>query len=119
MVMINGLDEEKAQAAWTFLKFMNSYEAALYTTEQTGYLPILNSLIDGPEMAALYESEPFFKTAALQVQHIVSRPTNEGYTEVNNELLNVLTELVLDPELDAQATMDAFAQEANEILASY
>ena len=44
-------------------------------------------------MAALYESEPFFKTAALQVQHIVSRPTNEGYTEVNNELLNVLTEL--------------------------
>lgn len=66
----------------------------------------LNSLIDGPEMAALYESEPFFKTAALQVQHIVSRPTNEGYTEVNNELLNVLTELVLDPELDAQATMD-------------
>ncbi len=119
LVMINGLDEEKAQAAWTFLKFMNSYEAALYTTEQTGYLPILNSLIDGPEMAALYESEPFFKTAALQVQHIVSRPTNEGYTEVNNELLNVLTELVLDPELDAQATMDAFAQEANEILASY
>ena len=49
------------------------------------------------------KAKPFFKTAALQVQHIVSRPTNEGYTEVNNELLNVLTELVLDPELDAQA----------------
>ena len=26
LVMVNGISEEKAQAAWTFMKYMNSYE---------------------------------------------------------------------------------------------
>lgn len=119
LVMLANLDEAKAQAAWTFMKFMNSYDSALYTTQTTGYLPILNSVIEGPEMAELYEEKPIFKVAAEQVQHIVSRPNNEGYTEVNTELLDVLTELVLDPTIDAQAAMDDFASQANDILASY
>lgn len=119
LVMVSGVSDEKAQAAWDFLKFMNSYESALYTTSQTGYLPILNSVIAGPEMAELYATNPIMKVAAEQVQHIVSRPNNEGYSEVNTELLNVLTEIVIDPEMDAQAAMDAFAEEANDILASY
>ena len=119
LVMIAGLDEEKAQAAWSFMKFMNSYEAALYTTEVTGYLPILNSLIEGEEMSKIYNEKPIYAVAAQQVQRIISRPNNEGYAEVNTELLNILTELVLDHSLDAQATMDAYAEEANEILASY
>ncbi len=119
LVMIAGLDKEKAQAAWSFMKFMNSYEAALYTTEVTGYLPILNSLIEGEEMSKIYNEKPIYAVAAQQVQRIISRPNNEGYAEVNTELLNILTELVLDHSLDAQATMDAYAEEANEILASY
>ncbi len=119
LVMIANLEEEKAQAAWTFMKFMNSYESALYTTEVTGYLPILNSLISGEEMAKIYEEKPIFAVAAQQVERIISRPSNEGYAEVNTELLNVLTELVLDPSLDAQAAMDEFAGQANAILDSY
>ena len=119
LVMISGLDDKKAQAAWTFMKYMNSYDAALYTAKTTGYLPILNSVIEGPEMQTVYAENPIFAVAAKQVQHIVSRPTNEGYSEVNTEIVNVLTELVLDPSLDAQAAMDDFAEKANEILDSY
>lgn len=119
LVIVAGTDEKKAQAAWTFLKFMNSYESALYTTQNTGYLPILNSVIAGPEMQQLFVEKPIYAVAAQQVQHIVSRPNNEGYNEVNTEIVNVLTELILDPSLDAQQTMDDFAQQANDILDSY
>lgn len=119
LVMISGISEEKAQAAWTFMKFMNSYESALHTTRATGYLPILRSVIAGPEMAEMYAENSIYAVAAAQTEHILSRPVNEGYNEVNTEILNVLTELIIDPELDAQEVMDEFAEEANEILDSY
>lgn len=119
LVMVNGISEEKAQAAWTFMKFMNSYESAVYITRATGYLPILRSVIAGPEMADLYAENDIYAVAAAQTEHILSRPVHEGYNEVNTELLNVLTELIMDPSLDAKEALDEFAEEANEILASY
>lgn len=119
LVMVSGISEEKAQAAWTFMKFMNSYESALHTTRSTGYLPILRSVIAGPEMAELYAENEIYAVAAAQTEHIISRPINEGYNEVNTELLNVLTELIMDTSLDAQEVMDEFAEEANEIMDSY
>lgn len=119
LVMVSGISEEKAQAAWTFMKFMNSYESALHTTRSTGYLPILRSVIAGPEMAEMYEENIIYKVAAEQTEHILSRPVHEGYNEVNTELLNVLTELIMDTSLDAQEAMDEFAEEANAILDSY
>ena len=119
LVMVKGISEEKAQAAWTFMKFMNSYESALHTTKSTGYLPILRSVIAGPEMAELYAENDIYAVAAAQTEHILSRPIHEGYNEVNTELLNVLTELIMDTELDAKEALDEFAEEANEILASY
>ena len=119
LVMVNGLSEEKAQAAWTFMKFMNSYESALHTTRSTGYLPILRSVIAGPEMAELYAENDIYAVAAAQTEHIRSRPVHEGYNEVNTEMLNVLTELIMDTKIDAKEALDEFAEEANEILASY
>ena len=117
--MVNGISEEKAQAAWTFMKFMNSYESALHTTRSTGYLPILRSVIAGPEMAELYAENDIYAVAAAQTEHIRSRPVHEGYNEVNTEMLNVLTELIMDTKIDAKEALDEFAEEANEILASY
>ena len=119
LVMVNGISEEKAQAAWTFMKFMNSYESALHTTRSTGYLPILRSVIAGPEMAELYAENDIYAVAAAQTEHIRSRPVHEGYNEVNTEMLNVLTELIMDSKIDAKEALDEFAEEANEILASY
>ena len=119
LVMVNGISEEKAQAAWTFMKFMNSYESALHTTRSTGYLPILRSVIAGPEMAELYAENDIYAVAAAQTEHIRSRPVHEGYNEVDTEMLNVLTELIMDTKIDAKEALDEFAEEANEILASY
>lgn len=119
LVMVNGISEEKAQAAWTFMKFMNSYESALHTTRSTGYLPILRSVIAGLEMAELYAENDIYAVAAAQTEHIRSRPVHEGYNEVNTEMLNVLTELIMDTKIDAKEALDEFAEEANEILASY
>ena len=119
LVMVNGISEEKAQAAWTFMKFMNSYESALHTTRSTGYLPILRSVIAGPEMAELYAENDIYAVAAAQTEHIRSRPVHDGYNEVNTEMLNVLTELIMDTKIDAKEALDEFAEEANEILASY
>ena len=119
LVMVNGISEEKAQAAWTFMKFMNSYESALHTTRSTGYLPILRSVIAGPEMAELYAENDIYAVAAAQTEHIRSRPVHEGYNEVNTEMLNVLTELIMDTKIDAKEALDEFAEEANEILASF
>ena len=82
-------------------------------------LPILRSVIAGPEMAELYAENDIYAVAAAQTEHIRSRPVHEGYNEVNTEMLNVLTELIMDTKIDAKEALDEFAEEANEILASY
>ena len=106
LVMTAGLEEEKQQAAWEFIKFMTATEQTAYASAYTGYLPSRLSAIDSDTMQELYEEQPQFKVAVDQLKYGNARPMIEGYPEVVKILTEEIQRLILDTDLEAQEVLD-------------
>lgn len=116
LVMISGLDEEKQQAAWKFIKFMTATEQTAYASEYTGYLPSRISAAESDKIQALYEEKPQFKVAVDQLENGVARPMAEEYPEVVKILIDEMTRGILDESIPTEEVLDAAAEKANAVL---
>lgn len=116
LVMIAGLDEEKQQAAWEFIKFMTASEQTAYASEYTGYLPSRISAQETEKIQNLYKEKPQFKVAVDQLQYGTARPMVSGYPEVVKILIEEIQKMTLDSSIEPQAALDAAAERANAIL---
>ena len=116
LVMTSGLDEQKQQAAWEFIKFMTATEQTTYASEFTGYLPSRVSAAESDEMKALYEEKPQFKVAVDQLENGVARPMAENYPEVVKILIDEMTRGILDESIPTQEVLDTAAEKANAVL---
>ncbi|GIG41788.1 ABC transporter substrate-binding protein [Cellulomonas phragmiteti] len=58
---------EEQLAAAMFLQFITSTEQTAYFSQNTGYMPVRTSAIESPEMTAVYEATPQFRTAVDQL----------------------------------------------------
>lgn len=110
LVMTTGLDEEKQQAAWEFIKFMTAPEQTAYASAYTGYLPSRLSAVESDTMQELYKEKPQFKVAVDQLQYGNARPMIEGYPEVVKILTEEIQRLMLDPSLEAGYVLDQAAE---------
>lgn len=63
LVMTAGLDEEKQEAAWEFIKWMTATEQTVYASEYTGYLPSRLSAVESDVMQSLYQEFPQYEVA--------------------------------------------------------
>ena len=116
LVMTSGLDEEKQQAAWEFIKFMTASEQTAYASEYTGYLPSRLSAVESDTMQELYEEKPQFKVAVDQLQYGNARPMIEGYPEVVKILIEEIQRLMLDPSLEAGDVLDQAAERSANVI---
>ncbi len=116
LVMTSGLEEDKQEAAWEFIKFMTATEQTTYASEYTGYLPSRMSAADSEEMKKLYEEKPQFKVAVDQLENGVARPMVEEYPEVVKILIDEMTRGILDESLSTQDVLDGAAEKANALL---
>jgi sn-glycerol 3-phosphate transport system substrate-binding protein len=116
LVMIAGLDEEKQQAAWEFIKFMTAPEQTAYASAYTGYLPSRLSAADSETMKQLYEEKPQFKVAVDQLQYGNARPMVTGYPEVIKILIEEIQKMTLDTSIEPKAALDAAAERANSVI---
>lgn len=116
LVMTSGLDEEKQQAAWEFIKFMTATEQTAYASEFTGYLPSRVSASESDKMKSLYEEKPQFKVAVDQLENGVARPMAENYPEVVKILIDEMTRGILDESIPTQEVLDTAAEKANAVL---
>lgn len=117
LVMVNGITEEQAYAAWEFMKFVTSKEQTIKSSIATGYLPARISAKDDTVMQDFYKEQPLFRVAVDQLETAIPRPMAENFPKVNSLLLDALTECLIDPSADAQAIMDAAVEESNVLLA--
>ncbi|MCJ7840398.1 ABC transporter substrate-binding protein [Lederbergia sp. NSJ-179] len=115
-VMIAGLEEEKQQAAWEFIKFMTAPEQAAYSSAYTGYLPSRLSAGESETMQELYKEKPQFKVAVDQLQYGNARPMIKGYPEVQKILIEEIQRLMLDTSLDAQDVLDQAVERATSAI---
>ncbi|WP_068677026.1 ABC transporter substrate-binding protein [Oceanobacillus sp. Castelsardo] len=116
LVMTSGLDEEKQQAAWEFIKFMTATEQTAYASAYTGYLPSRLSAVESDTMQELYKEKPQFKVAVDQLQYGNARPMVEGYPEVQKILIEEIQRLMLDTSLDAQDVLDQAAERSASVI---
>ncbi|UZN03227.1 ABC transporter substrate-binding protein [Cellulomonas sp. S1-8] len=58
---------EEQLAAAMFLQFLTDTEQTAYFSQNTGYMPVRTSAIESPEMTAVYEATPQFRTAVDQL----------------------------------------------------
>ncbi|WP_339226094.1 ABC transporter substrate-binding protein [Oceanobacillus sp. FSL K6-2867] len=116
LVMTSGLDEEKQQAAWEFIKFMTASEQTAYASEYTGYLPSRLSAVESDTMQELYEEKPQFKVAVDQLQYGNARPMIEGYPEVVKILVEEIQRLMLDTSLEAADVLDQAAERSSNVI---
>ena len=117
LVMVSGITEEQAHAAWEFMKFVTSREQTIKSSIATGYLPARISAKDDAMMQDFYQEQPLFRVAVDQLATAIPRPMAENFPKVNSLLLDALTECLIDPSADAQAIMDAAVEESNALLA--
>jgi len=116
LVMIAGLDKEKQQAAWEFIKFMTATEQTAYASEYTGYLPSRISAQETEKIQKLYQEKPQFKVAVEQLQYGNARPMVAGYPEVIKILTEEIQKMAIDPSIEPKAALDAAAERANAVI---
>ena len=90
IVLTEGLSEEKAEAAMTFMTWLTSEEETVTANITTGYLTTRESAADDERMLELYEEYPQYEVALDQLQYAQGRPSNTGYTELGVELESAL-----------------------------
>ncbi|MBS4190609.1 ABC transporter substrate-binding protein [Bacillus sp. FJAT-49705] len=117
IVMMAGLDEEKKQAAWEFIKFMTGTEQNLYASKVTGYLPTRYSSIESDERQKLHAEQPMYKVAVDQLKYAEPRPMIPGYNEIEKKVYPQEVErLIIDHSIDTKQGLDRAVDRSNALL---
>ena len=115
IVMISGLDKEKQEATWKFLKFMTATDQNVFASEYTGYLPTRYSSVETDKIQKLHEEVPQYKTAFDQLEHAQARPIAKGWPEMEKMLYEGVTNTTTQGA-DVDQIYDNLQNQAQSIL---
>lgn len=115
IVMISGLDKEKQDATWEFLKFMTATEQNVFASEYTGYLPTRYSSIESDKIKKLHEEIPQYKVAFDQLEYAEARPIAKGWPEMEKMLYEGVTNTTTQGA-DIDQIYDNLQKQAQSIL---
>lgn len=115
IVMISGLDKEKQDATWEFLKFMTATEQNVFASEYTGYLPTRYSSIESDKIKKLHEEIPQYKVAFDQLEYAEARPIAKGWPEMEKMLYEGVTNTTTQGA-DVDQIYDNLQKQAQSIL---
>ena len=108
---------ERQQAAWKFVEFMSSYDKTIQWSQNSGYMPILKSAINGPEMAQFFQTNPNFKTAVEQLPYTKPQDSARVFIPGGDKTIGDGVSQVLVNQTDPQTAFNAVAQQLTEAAA--
>ena len=97
--MFNSATAEQKSAAFLYLKYLSSPEVQLYWAEQTGYMPILQSVLESDE----YKKSPNTKVPAIledATKDLYSIPVKENADPAYNEVRAIMENILSNPDKD-------------------
>ena len=115
IVMLSGLDKEKQEATWEFLKFMTATDQNVFASEYTGYLPTRYSSIESDKIKKLHEETPQYKVAFDQLEYAQARPIAKGWPEMEKMLYEGVTNTTTQGA-DVDQVYDNLQNQAQSIL---
>jgi len=116
-IFIMADDEAKQQAAWDFIDWFTSTEVQLEWDQETGFMPIRDSVAtDEGYRAWIEETEPRLLPFVDMQQHAHNRPPVEQYAELSDAFSSALERALygqISPEdalAEAEAAVSAWLQ---------
>lgn len=116
-IFIMAQDEARQQAAWDFINWFTSPEIQLEWVQETGFMPIRDSVATNEEYRAwVEETEPRLLPFIDMQQHAHNRPPVEQYAEISDAFSAVIERALygqLSPEealTEAEAAVNALLQ---------
>ena len=103
------------QAAWEFVKWMNSADVNLQWSMSTGYLPLRKSVVAAAKYQDYLVKEPRAKVILDQMPFAIVRPNIPAYAPGSREIGLAVEEAVFGNK-DAKATLDAAAKKVDAML---
>lgn len=101
---------EQQAAAFEFVRFCASYDKAIQWSQNTGYMPMRQSAIDGPEMAEFFVANPNFKTAVDQLPLTKPQDSARAFIPGGDQIIGqAISEIVVNQTDPQQAFDDAAA----------
>lgn len=115
VILTSNVSDEKKAAAWEFMNWMTQTEQAVKSSIKTGYLVSRKSGGESQTLLDYFAEEPNAKVALDQLAYAVGRPTNVGYTEASNEIVQALDSIWINGA-DMDSTLEALEQKVNKLL---
>ncbi len=110
-------DEARAEAAWTFVKFVTSSEANAKFAVNSGYMPIRKSAAETAEVKAAIEAMPSYAIAFNQLSYAYAYTNIDDYAALATALASarekVTSDLNYDPLTAMQEAAAMYDEEAN------
>lgn len=104
---------ENQQTAWEFLKFSTSEEQDGLFLEMTGQIPLRTDV--ATTYADFFEANPGYDAWVAQSEHTVAVPNTLNSTEIWQVFRDAWTEAVIFGSADLEETMQAAADEINDL----
>jgi len=105
------------QAAWEFVKYITSPEVQLLWDQQTGFLPVRQSVADNADYVKwVNETEPRMQPFVEGMAYAHTRPATPKYNEVSNAFATEIQKALLGQVTPAEA-LAAAETAVNDILA--
>ncbi|HEV2529235.1 MAG TPA: ABC transporter substrate-binding protein [Thermomicrobiales bacterium] len=118
MGIMNGISPERQQAAFAFYSHWASPETTTWWSQNTGYMPVRTSAIEGPEMTAFFEANPNFRVAVDQLYARASpsdparRFVSSGQTVIDDALQQIMVNGAPVQEVFSAAAVQLEAESA-------
>lgn len=110
-------DEARAQAAWTFVKYVTSAEANSKFAVASGYMPIRKTAAETEEVKAAIEAMPTYAVANKQLAYAYAYTNIDDYAAKSTALAHarqaVMGDLSYDPLTAMQESAQLYDEEAN------
>lgn len=104
--MFESAEAAEKTAAFEFMKFLASPESQLFWAQETGYIPVRQSVLDGEEYQGLESMvAPIAKDITKEVYTITNAP---GGNAAYNEIPTMLEEVLIDKDSDVEAILETF-----------
>ena len=97
--MFNSATAEQKSAAFMYLKYLSSPDVQLYWAEQTGYMPVLQSVLESEE----YKKSPNTKVPAIleeATKDLFSIPVKKNADPAYNEVRAIMENILSNPNKD-------------------
>lgn len=101
--------DEKRQAAAKFAAFASSPETTVYWSQQTGYMPVRTSAVQGQAMQDYFRQNPNFRTAVDQLQKATPQDAARVFIPNGDQIIGRGIDDILVNKRDAKGVFPTVA----------